>query len=174
MEERLNKREKRKGIIFLLLSILWMAVIFMFSAQTGDVSGSQSGFLADIVCKLIPFELSEDGKNILIFIIRKMAHFTEYAILGILYFNMLFCFSIYKKNQENIHKAWKKEVFKIVLLAAVLCMLYAMSDEFHQSFSDGRSPAVRDVIIDTFGGFAGSLSAFFVCTVREKRKVRKI
>lgn len=173
MEERLNKREKRKGIIFLLLSILWMAVIFMFSAQTGQVSDSQSGFLTDIVCKLIPFEISESGKNLLIFIIRKMAHFTEYAILGILYFNMLFSFSMYKKNQEHIHKAEKKVVFKIVLLAASLCMLYAMSDEYHQSFSDGRSPAVRDVIIDTFGGFAGCLSAFFACTVMEKRKVRK-
>ena len=150
-----------------------MAVIFMFSAQTGEVSNSQSGLLMDIVCKLIPFELSESGINTLVFIIRKMAHFTEYAILGILYFSTIYCFSMYKRNQENIHKAKEWSGFKTVLMAAVLCMLYAISDEFHQSFSDGRSPAVRDVIIDTFGGFAGSMSAVFCVYIAGKRKVRK-
>lgn len=161
MEEKFKVREKRKGIIFLLLSLLWMAVIFMFSAQTGDESGRQSGFLAEIVERLIPFELSEGGMETLTFIIRKAAHFTEYAVLGALYFETAYCFR---------YEGKKKSCYKTVLLTTVLCMLYAMSDEFHQSFTDGRSPAVRDVIIDTCGGFAGGMLVLFIVCIRKKNK----
>lgn len=170
MEEKYNGGEKRKGIIFLLLSILWMAVIFMFSAQTGDESGRQSGFLADMICKLIPFELSEGGMDTLTFIIRKAAHFTEYAVLGALYFETAFCFVRQnRKNEEKTYEAEKKSLYKTALITTALCMLYAASDEFHQSFTDGRSPAVRDVIIDTCGGFAGNMLVLFIVWIKRKK-----
>lgn len=173
MEERYSKREKRRGIIFLLLSILWMAVIFMFSAQTGDESGRQSGFIADMLCKLIPFKLSKAEMDTLTFIIRKTAHFTEYAVLGVLYFKTSYYFCGYidsgsGKNEGNKYNVKRKSFYKTVLLTTALCMLYAVSDEFHQSFSDGRSPAVRDVLIDTCGGFAGSMLAFLIARIKEK------
>lgn len=168
MEEKYNKNEKRKGAVFLLLSILWMAVIFMFSAQTGEVSHKQSGFLTDIVRRLIPFELSESEMDTVTFIIRKLAHFTEYAILGALYFETVYYLVMYKKLMKKLY-------YKTVLLATALCMMYAVSDEFHQYFTDGRSPSVRDVIIDTLGGFAGSmLVMLIICVAAKKKREEKI
>lgn len=165
MEEKYNKREKIKCIVFLLLSILWMAVIFMFSAQTGEESDAQSGFLTNLICKLIPFQLSEGGIDNLTLIIRKMAHFTEYAILGVLYFNTAHYFMAYRKNEKNIYGGNGRAACKAVAFTTALCMLYAMSDEFHQSFTDGRSPALRDVIIDMCGGFAGSMLALLIINI---------
>lgn len=165
MEEKYNKREKIKCIVFLLLSILWMAVIFMFSAQTGEESDAQSGFLTNLICKLIPFQLSEGGMDTLTLIIRKMAHFTEYAILGVLYFNTAHYFMAYRKNEKNIYGGNWRAAGKAVAFTTALCMLYAMSDEFHQSFTDGRSPALRDVIIDMCGGFAGSMLALLIINI---------
>ena len=171
MEEKYNIREKRTGIIFLLLSVLWMAVIFMFSAQTGDESGRQSGFIADIVRKLIPFELSLSEIDTLTFIIRKLAHFTEYAVLGVLYFETVYSFRRQSiKGAENVYEVKRKLCCITVLLTAVLCMLYAVSDEFHQFFTDGRSPTVKDVIIDTCGGFAGSMLVMLIVCIKEKKK----
>ena len=169
MEERFRERKKRKGIVFLLLSILWMAVIFMFSAQTGEASDTQSGFLTKLVCKLIPFELSDSGIDTLTFIIRKAAHFTEYAILGALYFETVYSFAAYRKNEMNIYRNDRRGAWKTVLFTTALCLLYAMSDEFHQSFTDGRSPAVRDVIIDTCGGFAGSMFILLIANIAGKK-----
>lgn len=168
MEERFRERKKRKGIVFLLLSVLWMTVIFMFSAQTGEVSDKQSGFLTDLVCKLIPFELSDSGINTLTFIIRKAAHFTEYAVLGALYFETVHSFRAYKKKERN-YRNGRRAAWKTVLFTTALCMLYAMSDEFHQSFTAGRSPAVRDVIIDTCGGFAGSMLVLLMVNIAAKK-----
>ena len=44
-----------------------------------------------------------------------------------------------------------------VIYVVIICMLYAISDEIHQSFSDGRTPMIRDVFIDTMGSLTGSL-----------------
>lgn len=180
MEENLNKRNIRKGMIFLLLSVLWMAVIFIFSSQTGDDSGKQSDFLASLVCKIIPAELSESGLDNLTFFIRKLAHFTEYAVLGILYYEMIYSFSEnnsdrkqHKDEMQDINKAEHKNKHKpkiMVAIVIVMCMLYASSDEFHQSFTDGRSPSVRDVCIDTCGGAAGCMLTCFIINRKNKKK----
>jgi hypothetical protein len=42
-----------------------------------------------------------------------------------------------------------------VAAAGILVILYAISDEWHQSFTPGRNPALRDICIDTAGGFLG-------------------
>ena len=52
-------------------------------------------------------------------------------------------------------------------------ILYAMSDEFHQSFSPGRSPKVTDVYIDTLGVIVGALLVIFIRMVYQKIKYCK-
>ena len=49
-----------------------------------------------------------------------------------------------------------------IALTVILVFLYAASDEWHQSFSPGRNPAITDVGIDTAGGFLGVLFLYFV------------
>lgn len=71
------------------------------------------------------------------FFLAKSAHFLEYAILTFLLIRAL---------QE--HQLTKK---KILILAVILAMGYAFSDEYHQSFILGRNASLRDVLIDSSG-----------------------
>lgn len=76
------------------------------------------------------------------FILGKLAHFSEYAVLCFLLVGALSNYRISKK--------------KILYLAAGLSMLYAFSDESHQSFIPGRTPSVNDLVIDGLGIFLAS------------------
>lgn len=70
-------------------------------------------------------------------IFRKIAHIGEYFILNLLLIRALFPYNLPKK--------------KILLWAALISLLYAVSDEFHQSFILERTAAAQDVAIDSFG-----------------------
>lgn len=72
------------------------------------------------------------------FIFKKTAHVVEYCILCILVYRAL------KINTEL-------STFDIGFYAVLLTVLYAFSDEFHQGFTPGREPTVRDIIFDTIG-----------------------
>jgi VanZ family protein len=69
--------------------------------------------------------------------IRKLAHFTEYAIFG-----WLIARALRDARGWQLHHA---------LMAVVLAGTYAVSDELHQVFVPGRTAAVGDVLIDTLG-----------------------
>jgi len=71
------------------------------------------------------------------FIIKKTAHVVEYAILSFLLYRALVNSGV-SKNKAGI---W----------AIFLCVLYGLSDEYHQSFTPGRTPKLRDVGFDTIG-----------------------
>jgi VanZ family protein len=71
------------------------------------------------------------------FILGKLAHFLEYAILSFLLINALSNYQISKK--------------KIIFLVAGLSMLYAFFDEYHQSFIPGRTPSLNDLTVDGLG-----------------------
>ena len=75
--------------------------------------------------------------------IRKIAHFTVYITLGLLVIN-------------GFRRSGLKEA-KYYSFAIVICILYAISDEFHQSFVPGRGLSVFDVLIDSSGAIMGVL-----------------
>lgn len=83
-----------KAAIILILLFLWYSMIFSFSAQNGETSGSLSGSIAlktvQVFDKLTFGHRSEENIALLAkkleFPIRKAAHFTEYAVLGCLWF----------------------------------------------------------------------------------------
>ena len=123
-----------KKNINIILLIIWMIIIFIMSSFNGESSGNQSNFIVNIISEI--FSIS--NVNYLSFIIRKLAHFTEYFILGILVIN----------NFKKIDK-------KIIFGSIIFCMLYAFTDEFHQLFVSGRSGQIIDVLIDSFGSMCG-------------------
>ena len=86
--------------------------------------------------------------------VRKAAHMTEYAILGLL------SFAFYR----GILKKEKRQFLVALLTAAV----YAATDEFHQYFIPGRSAEVMDVCIDTLGASIGLAILFFTLKVVRK------
>lgn len=74
------------------------------------------------------------------FIIKKSAHLVEYVMLFVLFYR-----AVKNTTSASIQKA--------AITAIIAVIIYGASDEFHQSFTPGRGPALRDVIIDTTGGF---------------------
>jgi VanZ family protein len=86
------------------------------------------------------------------FIIRKTAHFIEYFILFTLNYRAFLRSSSLSKQQA-------------ILLSLCLGVLYAATDEYHQTFVSGREGRLRDVFIDTLG-----LSASAVVFLRNSSK----
>lgn len=135
-------------IVFCLLTLLWMIVIFLFSAQNGQQSEATSSGVVDRVAALIVKDYEEfdeatkvEVRQELSFAVRKMGHFTEYALLGVLTFG-----AVSKRERAR----WLSALFTFGI-----CVAYAAGDEFHQFFSDGRSPALWDVLIDSSGALVG-------------------
>ena len=87
---------------------------------------------------------------------RKLAHFTEYAILGLSL--LLHIAQVEKKIAVRLPWLW----------AWGAGTLYAATDEFHQGFVAGRGPSVRDVAIDSAGVIAGVLIMLLILKKRTK------
>ena len=116
--------------------LVWMLVIFLFSAQTGEQSSESSGLVEQLL-SLFPFIPHQLFGIELQLIIRKGAHFTEYLILYVLIFNVIIDYLSFRR---------------VLFYALLGVFLYACTDELHQAFVPGRACAFTDVLIDTSGG----------------------
>ena len=148
-------------IIFLILIIINSLIIFGFSSQNGEESSSLSKTvitkIADIlnvkkVNRKVFLDLGEK-------IIRKLAHFSIYTLLGIWSISFLYTFNIKLKYKVVITSTWG--------------FLYAITDEFHQMFSSGRHASIDDVIIDTLGVIFGLLLVLLILKIKEIIKKQK-
>lgn len=135
-----------KKKISIILVILWMSLIFIMSSFNGDNSSNQSSFIVDIISNIFNI----NNIDILSLIIRKLAHFTEYFILGILVYNMIYNFN------------------KKINIAIILCILYAVSDEIHQLFVIGRSCKIIDILIDSCGSITGIYLSYLINKIFSK------
>jgi VanZ family protein len=136
-----------------LLVVVWMAVIFIFSSQPGDVSDENSKFVIYIF-NILGIDLNSFLGTLANFAVRKLAHFTEYFILYMLMYNALI-------ESFNFRKA--------LIYSVIGVFLYASSDEFHQSFVPERGPSFKDVLIDTSGGVF-ALFVVYISSMRRKNK----
>jgi VanZ family protein len=89
----------------------------------------------------------------MVFVIRKCAHLTEYAILALLVLRAV------RKPVRNDPRPWR---WSEAGWAILLVVLYASSDEIHQIFVPHREGKFADVIIDTSGGVAGLLIVWVI------------
>ena len=148
-----------KKSIFIVLLVLWMGFIFSMSCENAEKSSNTSGQTIRVVLSVVPeFEKQPEEVKVNIieelqFIVRKSAHFIGYMILGILASGLIL-------QYENINKKY--------LLAFLICVIYAISDEIHQLFVPGRSGQVRDVLIDS----AGSLLGIIIVMAFEKLLIK--
>lgn len=138
---------KRVIAIFLGVAIV-MTVLFIFSnsMKTPEASTSDSNAVKDLVSQVIPPE-SDLGQTILKNI-RKIAHFTEYGLLGIEVSALLFVLTERKRRLPL-------RAFSSLLFALTVGFL----DESIQIVSK-RGPMIRDVWIDVGGFFTYSLLTF--------------
>ena len=146
------------------LLVLWMCVIFSFSAQNAEKSSDTSaGVIEKIVGAVYPgykqmTETEQKEKvDSLQHITRKTAHASIYAVLGAL---SLLTFISYKRLKKTARLG----------ISAAVCFLYAASDEFHQLFVAGRSCEFRDVVIDFSGAVVG-IALCFVAVMIVSRKI---
>lgn len=144
-----------------------MIVIFCFSSQSGEDSATLSnGLLTHLLNMFYPG--FKDMPNIsqlnlhesLSFIIRKAAHFSIYASLGI-FSSAMMC-------------TYRMKNLKRFLISLSICACYAAIDEIHQLFSSGRSCELRDVIIDSIGAAVGILLTMLIFTIINRKKVKKL
>lgn len=136
-----------KKYIYLIMTILIMIGIFYFSNQPGNISSVQSAGLLNLagVTSDETFEAVKDGTltegankayDVSSFIIRKGAHISIYFLLALFIMLTLRAFA----NEKSIY-----------LMGTSIALLYALSDEFHQSFVFGRSGTLKDVFVDAIG-----------------------
>ena len=144
---------RKKRIIFTIMTLLWVAVIFSFSLQPGEVSGDISGsFLRKVLEWFAPrvFEqletLPQEQLDNWHIVLRKCAHFTEFAVLGVLSSLTLLQTTISRRG----------------LSAMVFCLVIAALDETLQLFVDGRAGRVMDAMIDGAGALVGMGVVFAV------------
>ena len=131
--------DKKKAFRYVMLCLAGgvMILIFVFSSQTASVSRNVSAFFTEHIFSA--WGLTER-------FVRKLAHFTEFAVLGA--FAMLFISTFDIKR------------FACALISLTLCAAYAAADEFHQLFVRGRSGQISDVLLDICGAVLGVLVVY--------------
>lgn len=148
------KDNRIKGARWAIL-IIWLIFIFVMSQQPGDTSGEQSKLVLSLFY-MLGIDLNSVFGDLANFIVRKGAHFSEYFILYILFYRV---FIIYYDKSKSL------------ILSISSVFFYACTDEFHQSFVDGRVAAFTDVLIDTLGGI---FSAVIYSLIEKIKKVKFI
>ena len=151
--------------IFMLLLLTTFAIIFKFSSQIAEESdGVSNGVLRKII-DIFPYTkgLSEERKIKIVEygnpIIRKLAHFSIYALVGVWIMSFMSTFDM------RLYKKW--------IISMLVGVMYAASDEFHQSFVPGRGPSIVDVGIDSLGVLTGILVILIIISIYRALKSDK-
>ena len=181
-------RHRRLGVCLLLtgfLVLLMMILIFSFSAQdatrSSGLSGGICGQIVRAVQKLFGLDLSraeiEQWSQWLEAPVRKLAHFTEYAVFSFvtcihgLMLRLAFgrqgmpCQSA--DSSEAPHRKFGAGFAPLLFKTILFCILYAVTDEIHQYFVPGRSCRLFDVGVDSLGILFGA--ALFLLTVQTQK-----
>ena len=149
-------KENVLRIIFLVLILVISSIIFGFSSQDGETSGGISKAVITKIADII--NIKSENRDIFIEkgegVIRKLAHFAIYTLLGI--FSMAFFVTFNMKRKKQ------------VLITSIWGFLYACTDEMHQMFTNGRNASFLDVLLDTSGVIFGILVVIFIIFISKK------
>lgn len=150
--ERVGKRTLAWGVAF----VLWIGFVWGHSLVQGPASSLESGRFVALLRPVFEAAGVLDA-DLMSFVVRKCAHFSEYAVLGVIgrgFFSRLCA--------EMALPAW----------AGALCVaLVPVADETIQLFVPGRAGSPRDVLIDLCGAATGALLSW--AAVRVWGRVRK-
>ncbi len=135
------------------LIALCVAMIHDFSQQNAGHSNALSLEVTDVVYRVLEKPVGKINRNSEAFerlhgYVRKAAHALEFAMLALALMLAL--------------AATRMRLGTRILLTLVLCAAFAGYDEWSQAASLGRTPAPKDVVIDTFGALAGCAATMMV------------
>ena len=155
--------------ILIIALIGTFSIIFGFSNQNSKTSGGISQKVTEYIVKFIPNiqQLEEVQKEKVIdkieSVIRKIAHYTIYTLVGFLLMSLMCTYKLKQLDQISI--------------SLIIGVIYASTDEIHQAFIPGRGPQVTDVMLDSLGVLTGIfISLLVVETIRRitKKKYNNI
>ena len=167
---------KAKTIIAAALVLAMCVFIFVMSAKPATESDRLSLGVVDQIISLAVPGYNDMGtteqaayQSYLNHIVRKCAHATEFALLGILVFNLLI--QLTRAHRKLDSRDLSLRLFPLAAGAWVISTLYAVTDELHQIFVAGRSCQLTDVCIDSSGVLAGILiSCAILALIRRRRQ----
>lgn len=148
----------RAILILLLLGTFF--TIFGFSNQDGEESEGLSQKVTEVITKNIKSVQNldkEQRENVLQRIdrvIRKIAHFSIYTVVGLLLMGLMSTYKIKENNRISI--------------SLIIGVIYASTDEIHQAFIPARTAQMTDVIIDSMGVLLGILCAWLITKLLQK------
>ena len=150
-----------RGILIVLLMGTFY-IIFSFSSQDSTESTGISMRVSETIINItrkgesqeVKYQLAKNIEPI----IRKLAHFSIYTLVGFLLMSLVSTYNLTLKKR--------------ILISLIAGFLYACSDEIHQLFVSGRSGEIRDVLIDTSGVLVGSLICLGIVTLWRKYKLK--
>lgn len=135
-----------RGILITALIAIFVT-IFGFSNQNSETSAGLSQKVTNFVVEFVPSiknmpeKEKEQAEYRIEKIIRKIAHYSIYTLVGILLMALMSTYKI-------------KELDRIAI-SMIIGVIYAATDEIHQAFVPGRGPLVTDVILDSMGVLTG-------------------
>jgi VanZ family protein len=121
---------------------IWLAVIFVGSTEVMSAEQT-SRFLVPFLRWLDP-QISFATIAAIHFAVRKLGHLTEYAIFAALLWRALRCGTCLQAKMSILF-----------LLAWLAAAIFAVTDEFHQSFVPSRTASPIDIMIDICGAMIG-------------------
>ena len=152
----------------LLAALAVAGLIFHFSAQPAEESSAVSAEIVEPVLHALytDFDAMPVGRQTSLrdrvtFIVRKLAHFSIYALLGL-------CLAAHTRLRRP---DWPDRTAALTAWAAVAA--YAGTDEVHQIFVQGRSAELRDLGIDAAGALCGVLLVALLCRLRRRMQDKK-
>lgn len=176
----MKKTTKKNGKIWVLRIVLTIACIFAFawifsnSLKTGEQSSAQSHAVTKAVqdtAKVVApsskvATATGEDYDILHSLIRSIAHFSEFAVLGAL---LAWCYLSYTRQKA------------FFVLPIGLIVLTPIVDETLQISTGGRGAEMKDIFLDTAGGLLGALCAvvlvwlvFALCQRRRRKRGNRV
>lgn len=138
-----------KRNVFFCLVCLAVLLIWCQSCLPRQLSAQESGWVTELLSRLLGItDIPEH-------FVRKLAHFTEYALLGCLIFLLMRCIPV--------KSGWRE------LYGAVLAIVVALLDETIQIFS-GRGPMIQDVWLDFGGAVCGGAVTGLIAYLVDKKR----
>lgn len=164
-----NKKSLPVKVLSLVPTLLLLFLIFGFSSQDGETSGSLSFkislFLVQLFEPLLPSAMSEElliqRAEFIHLFVRKAAHMTEYFLLAL-------SLQLPLASWFSRLPFWKARI----VLGFLCTVFFAALDEIHQIFVPGRSGNFADVCIDSSGALIASFCLFVFYSIYQKKLAR--
>jgi VanZ family protein len=159
-----------RKVLYFLPSILWVVLLFTLSSQSFSqqsiTPALQQHVSIDTMRSILP-DMTILGVNSQ----QRPYHFVEVLFRKNAHLFVYFCMAIFLYITLTALKLKKSLLPSVIVL--LLIPLLAAADEWNQSFNPGRTSSVRDLWIDTFGGYSGLLlSAVIHMIVRRLRNMK--